>query len=128
MVACAFPPTELAQRRFPPDSSKIPTAPQLSADWGEITTIDIVVPLVLVFKMLSAFRQLCVPAVPCLYNGGKGKAVRIGRGPATVIGEPHPLSPSVDGRPLFCPVQKGKAEDVVMTREPGNLPGNLDLT
>ena len=63
-----------------------------------------------------------------MYNGVKGKAVRIGRGPATVIGEPHSPSPSADGQPLFCLAQNGKAEDAVMTREPGNLPGNLYTT
>jgi hypothetical protein len=65
--------------------------------------------------------------VPRLNNGEKGKAVKIGRGPATVIGEPYPPSPSADGRPLFCAAQKGKAEDAVMTRKPGNLPGNFHL-
>ena len=66
--------------------------------------------------------------MPRLNNGGKGKAVKIGRGPATVIGEPHSPSLSADGQPLLCPAQNGKAEDAVMTRKPGNLPGNLYLT
>jgi len=49
--------------------------------------------------------------------------VEIGRGPATVIGEPNP--PGRCCQPLFCPAQKGKAEDAVMTRKPGNLPRNF---
>ena len=49
--------------------------------------------------------------------------MRIGRGPATVIGEPSP--PRRCRQPLFCLAQKGKAEDEVMTRKPGNLPRNF---
>jgi len=52
---------------------------------------------------------------------GKGKAVQIGRGPATVIGEPHPHQAF---EPATVLLLNGKAEDATMTRKPGDLPGN----
>ena len=59
------------------------------------------------FPVGNCSLRTLVPVVPRM-DRGRGKAVRIGCGPATVIGEPDPRSPSADGQPLFCQRRKGR--------------------
>jgi len=65
-------------------------------------------------SVVSAFIQL---------RRIKGKAVRIGRGPATVIGEPTLSGVNAS----HCPARRdGKVGGAATTREPGSLPGDFN--